>query len=302
MGAITKFYDLSAIENADLADTTKVQYRKALANYLAAGGDFRDPDALADYASKLPKSSRSFLKAAIRLATQNITRQAKARANPDNVAEVQAVIYRVEAIQDAIHVAYNEGRKAHTWLTQAQVRALEATCTEDRDWIAMGLLLGAGLRREEAVKLTFGDLKEIPTKNGNMRPVLDVAGKGAKDRVVPIKPGLAKRIHAWRERLGAGPDDLICRSVSKGGEIGAELSGVGLFKIVRKHGAALGRPELAPHDCRRTYAQLGYAAGIPLTQIMLLLGHSSLDVTKRYLDLDLDLDVTVSDFIPWNGE
>jgi len=68
---------------------------------------------------------------------------------------------------------------------------------------------------------------------------------------------------------------------------------------VRKHGALIGQPALAPHDLRRTYAQLGYQAGVPLTQISRLLGHASLTTTQRYLNLDLDLDVTVSDFIPF---
>jgi integrase len=55
----------------------------------------------------------------------------------------------------------------------------------------------------------------------------------------------------------------------------------------RKHGAAIGIPGLAPHDLRRTYAQIGYDAGVPITQIAVLLGHNSVATTQRYLDLDL---------------
>ena len=60
----------------------------------------------------------------------------------------------------------------------------------------------------------------------------------------------------------------------------------------------IGKPELDPHDLRRTYAQLGYEAGIPLTQLSKLLGHSNITTTQKYLNLDLDLENTVSDFIP----
>jgi integrase len=60
----------------------------------------------------------------------------------------------------------------------------------------------------------------------------------------------------------------------------------------------IGKPELAPRDLRRTYAQFGYQARIPVTQILKLLGHSFLATTQHYLNLDLDLEVTISDFIP----
>jgi site-specific recombinase XerC len=60
----------------------------------------------------------------------------------------------------------------------------------------------------------------------------------------------------------------------------------------------IGLPELAAHDLRRTYAQLGFDAGVPTTQMSKPLGHSSVETTQRYLNLDLDLEVTASDFVP----
>lgn len=71
-----------------------------------------------------------------------------------------------------------------------------------------------------------------------------------------------------------------------------------MFNVVKKHGRAVGKPELAPHDLHRSYAQLGYENGVPITQLSKLLGHSSVAVTQRYLNLDLDLEVTASDFLP----
>jgi integrase len=64
-------------------------------------------------------------------------------------------------------------------------------------------------------------------------------------------------------------------------------------------GKMIGKPELQPHDLRRTYAQLGYEAGVPVTQISRLLGHASIATTQRYLNLALDLQVTASDFVPF---
>ena len=71
-----------------------------------------------------------------------------------------------------------------------------------------------------------------------------------------------------------------------------------IFQIVRKHCAKIGMPKLDPHDLRRTFAQIGYEAGVPITQISKQLGHSSIKTTQRYLNMDLDLVTTISDFIP----
>lgn len=79
------------------------------------------------------------------------------------------------------------------------------------------------------------------------------------------------------------------------------MSAVALYHLVNKYGKQIGKPGLAPHDLRRTYAQLGYNAGVPITQISVLLGHSSVKTTQEYLNLNLDLESTTSDFVPLAG-
>jgi integrase len=78
-------------------------------------------------------------------------------------------------------------------------------------------------------------------------------------------------------------------------------SAVAIFHLVKKYGKQIGKPGLAPHDLRRTYAQLGYNAGVPITKISVLLGHSSVETTQEYLNLNLDLESTASDFVPLAG-
>jgi len=223
----------------------------------------------------------------------------KANATPDNLATVQASLLRLDAMRDAVQVPQHKGTKAHTWLSQKQVAEITALCSDTlegkRDWIVLGLLLGAGLRREELATLTFDALKQQPTKTGKPRDVLQVTGKGAKDRVIPISEKLGNRLREWKEIAGGG---YIARSLGMKCELGESMSAVAIFQIVRKYGAKIWIPELAPHDLRRTYAQLGYEAGISITQISTLLGHSSVTTTQKYLNLALDLESTASDFIP----
>ena len=65
----------------------------------------------------------------------------------------------------------------------------------------------------------------------------------------------------------------------------------------KKYGPKIGFENLEPHDLRRTYAQIGIDAGVTIQQVSRLLGHSSIQITQRYLNIELDLEQTVSDFI-----
>jgi hypothetical protein len=88
-------------------------------------------------------------------------------------------------------------------------------------------------------------------------------------------------------------------------EIGESLSAIGLFGIFPKQGVMtsvmIGVKELDPHNLRSTDAQLSDNARVPITRISKHLFHSSIAATPRYLDLDLDIEVSISDiFYHWN--
>lgn len=303
MSTLIPFSTLDALiaEHPRLAPSTKQQYQKAVAGALAAGVNLADAEALGAYAAELNKSSRSFLRAAVKLWAEKLADQARAGATPQNVNTVTATIYRAQALTKAIEVKPGKGQKAHIWLTRTEVARLQATCNPRtvrgrRDKIILGLLAGAGLRRGELAGLRFGDIILQPVA-GRFRTVLNIKGKGARDRIIPIKDELAAGLDDWGNSLKhTGP---VARSVTKGDAIGASISAVGIFKIVARAGAKMGKPELAAHDLRRTYAQLAHEAGVSIAQICRLLGHASIATTQRYLNLELDLEVTASDFVPF---
>jgi integrase len=302
--ARTKASDLDthAIDRADLQPSTKLKYARALQQMADAGVSPMDHAALIAYADTLKASSRAFLKAALRLTTAGYEQDIKANVTPANVAQAQAAIMRLDAMRGAVKVKQHPGTKAHAWLTQKQVKEITRACADDlegkRDWIILALLLGAGLRREELASLTFDALKQQPTKGG-IRDVLEVKGKGAKSRVIPIKRLLADRMREWKQLTGGG---RVARSLGMAGKLTKSMSGVAIFHLVRRYGALIDTPKLAPHDLRRTYAQLGYDAGVPITQISVLLGHADAKTTGKYLNTALDLETTVADFVPLSGD
>ena len=120
---------------------------------------------------------------------------------------VQALVIRLEAMRDGVKVNASDGAKSHIWLSPSQVKEITRLCGDDlegkRDWIILGLLLGAGLHRAEVITITFDALQQ-PMKGGKMRDVLKVIGYGAKDRFVPISSLLAERLREWHGTVGGG--------------------------------------------------------------------------------------------------
>jgi len=296
---------IRAIQNdPTLQPSTKHQYIKAIQNYLSTGESLTDPQALTEYALTVSGSTRSFLAAAVTRLAQELEQLAKGSATPDNIAVIQAAVFRTQALQNAIKTRQAKGEKAHAWLSYHEAEQLLEACNRRptgkkefeiyalRDRLAIGLMMAAGLRREEAANIQFTDIIKQ-----DKRYVLNVTGKGAKSRAVPISTKLAEAIIDWQFLIDT--EGLILRSLGRNKEPKDSISTTGLYNIVQKRGATIGKPSLQPHDLRRTYAELGRRAGVPISQISKLLGHSSIETTQEYLNIELDLEMTISDFVPF---
>lgn len=145
-----------------------------------------------------------------------------------------------------------------------------------RDRALLEVLYGGGLRASELCGLAVGDWD--PTEN-----VVRVAGKGGKERVVPLGRRAAQALRAYlarRAELGRGRpvDDALflnCR--------GRRLGVRGLQKRLDRHvlSCALAR-RISPHALRHSFATHLLAGGADLRSIQALLGHARLSSTQRY--------------------
>ena len=102
-------FDMTAIDRADLQPTTKYKYKRELEAMRDAGINPMDYDALAIYADTLKSSRKTFLKSALRMISIDYERNAKGRATPENIAQVQAALLRLEAMRDAVKVKKHKG-------------------------------------------------------------------------------------------------------------------------------------------------------------------------------------------------
>lgn len=177
----------------------------------------------------------------------------------------------------------NEGKTPALGDDQAKL-LLEAPDTETvkgvRDRAILAVLLYHGLRREEAARLTMGDLVE---RRGVKH--LRVHGKGKKIRFLPLHPVAAERIYAYLEHDSArntssGP---LFRSV-RGKTTGAGVTANGLYTVVA-HWARVAGIEvdgLGVHGLRATAATNALEHDADIAKVQMWLGHANISTTRLY--------------------
>jgi integrase len=292
MNTLSNYTDLSPLDRADLAPGTLRHYKAAILLMLSSNIDPTDHDELITYASTLSPSGRSNLKAAIAIMTRDLINKAKLSGAP--VETIQRFLWIMEAMQDTIRVHQPDSMRSPHWLAQSQVDAITSAALSNslRDYIVMGLLLGAGLRREELEELTFDALSQIPHK-GQVKDIITLRGKGDTVRTVYISPILADHLREWKSICKGG---RIARRMHKGGKVGDSLSAYRIFVMVRQYGQTIGIPDLDPHDCRRSYGRLLYEATNNIVMVQQLLGHRNVKTTQTYIGLNINLDIPADAF------
>lgn len=145
-----------------------------------------------------------------------------------------------------------------------------------RDRAVLLLMYGAGLRIAEALSLKGSDLP--------LGETITVAGKGGKQRVVPILPIVRAAVADYQARSPwpLEADDPLFRG-AKGGPLGQGM----VQKAMARARLALGLPSSAtPHALRHSFATHLLGAGADLRSLQELLGHASLGSTQIYTKVD----------------
>jgi integrase len=187
------------------------------------------------------------------------------------------------------------GSRAGNWLTREQAQALldlpdPETLKGKRDRAALSLLVGCALRRSEAA---FLSMEQIQQREGRW-VIPDLVGKHGHIRTVPVPGWVKQAIDEWTAAAGIA-EGRVLRSMNRHGRItGKSISPQAILDLVADNGRKLG-VKLKAHDARRTCAKLCRAAGADLEQIQLLLGHSSVQTTERYLGTRQNLVVAAND-------
>jgi integrase/recombinase XerC len=146
-----------------------------------------------------------------------------------------------------------------------------------RDAAMLEVLYGCGLRVSECVGLDLGD---VDAEEVRVR-----AGKGRKDRVVPLGEKAAQAIAAWLSaRPALSPDGQQLFVSARGKRLDPRVA----RRMLDAHALRAGVGKTHPHALRHSYATHLLGSGADLRSIQELLGHASLKTTARYAHVNVE--------------
>lgn len=163
-------------------------------------------------------------------------------------------------------------------VTPEQVQALLGLCDTKtmigrRDAALIKTMFDNGVRVSELLGMNVADLDALSR-------LITVHRKGYRSQQVPISLGTERSIaHYLRAREKAGIKHEALWLSEKGGR----LTDNGLRQRLRKLGRSIEIPNLHPHMLRHTFAITALDNEASALAIQDILGHATLDMTKRYI-------------------
>jgi integrase/recombinase XerD len=161
-------------------------------------------------------------------------------------------------------------------------------------YIARNNLLGqllflTGMRSSEILSLNWGSFR----KNRKNKLVVDVIGKGGKERTIPVFDNVRKALIEYREAMGESVDldkgdtSPLIYNIERFDQYKEKnrISYTTLFRIVKKAVHESGMDEnISPHWFRHSFCTTSLAKDIPLSIVRQTMGHSSIATTNIYLE------------------
>jgi len=199
------------------------------------------------------------------LATRHLPRSIE-RPRPEQRAIAPFTQADIKALLGALR--YSETYRNHG------ATASNALQNHDRNRAIILLLLDTGLRADE---LCSARIQDCNLKNQWLR----VFCKGSKERIIPICARTAQTL--WKylaSRPDARPEDPLFITLND-----TPLDRHRLLKQLNLIGKRAGVSDTHPHRFRHTFAINFLRNGGDIYSLQMILGHSTLDMTKKYLQI-----------------
>ena len=143
-----------------------------------------------------------------------------------------------------------------------------------RDSMIIDILYSTGLRRAELINLKKSDIYFDDQ-------VIKVLGKRNKERLVPMLPGLLKKLKLYSRNLEE--DSFLLQSKN-----GNKISPSTIYRVVNKYLRSIStKTKISPHVLRHTFATHILNNGADINSIKEILGHKSLASTQIYTKIKI---------------
>ena len=185
-------------------------------------------------------------------------------------------------------VAWNAGKTVGTKrpLTQKQIWAIRFFLDREarlRDRALFDLAIDSKLRGCDLVKLKTGDLVVGPDIRTRALVIQQKTGRHVQ---FEITADARASLAAWLQRRGSAGDHVFPSRLNRG----RPMSTRQYARLVDEWVTAIGlrREDYGTHSMRRTKAAMIYRATGNLRAVQILLGHSKIENTVRYLGVDVE--------------
>jgi integrase/recombinase XerC len=158
-------------------------------------------------------------------------------------------------------------------LSPEELKQILKVCKKPRDKILILFLVDSGMRRSEARSLNWIDV-DIPSGVVNIS-----RSKSKKARSVFIGVKTRRALLRYRRTVSHEDNDPLFQT-----QTGTRLTPSGFRQVIRRISEKSNIP-FSAHDLRRTFATLSLKAGMNVLHLQSLLGHSSLEMTRRYVQM-----------------
>ena len=171
--------------------------------------------------------------------------------------------------------------------TEAELRRLlkrptSNRWTEWRAWASINYLVSTGNRASTVVSLKISDI-DFEAMTIHLRTV-----KNRRQQVVPLSPALKGILSDYLNTWDWEKDDFLFPSYE-----GTQLNVRSFQSAIAKYNIARGVTKTSIHLFRHAFAKNFILAGGGMVQLQALLGHSTMDMTRHYVNiygLDLQKD------------
>lgn len=175
---------------------------------------------------------------------------------------------------------------AHDSLTieeaQATLSSFEGTSEKTlRDKCIMSLMIGAGLRSIEIVRMNIGDWEK---RRNQWFLKLQGKGKSGKTQTIAISADLKKTIDDYLAVRPSGKKGAPLFISTAARNRGSRLETQSISRMAKATFVKIGieSDRITCHSCRASFATLALAAGVPIRKVMKTMRHRRSETTEIY--------------------